>query len=122
MSAGSFSDSKYESNGGNIYSVRVQPETISATIDGVSNAPPAAAISQEVSAAVSRGKRALGINARSVSLAFTGALPDGYKGTPIRIPVLTAATFNSWTATKGKTGTYLSVPVKVVGSSPETKR
>jgi len=43
MSAGAFQSSKYEANGGNIYKIRVQPETVSATIDGVSNAAPAAA-------------------------------------------------------------------------------
>jgi len=62
------------------------------------------------------------MNARTVTLAFTGALPDGYLGTPIRIPVLKPSTYNSWTETPDKTGTYLGVGVKVIGSSSETKR
>ena len=122
MSAGAFSSSKYSANSGSIYKIRVQPETIAASIDSVPNAAPAGAIDQEVSAAVSRGKRALGMNARTVTLVFTGALPDGYEGGPVRIPVLTQATYDSWTATPDKTGTYLEVPVRVAGSSPETKR
>jgi len=122
VSAGAFSSSKYSANSGNIYKIRVQPETIQAVIDGVSNAAPAGAIDQEISASVSRGRRTVGMNARTVTFAFTGALPDGYNGTPISIPVLTQATFDAWTGTPDKTGTYLEVAVRVAGSAPETKR
>ncbi len=40
MSAGSFVTSRYESNGGGIFKVRVQPETIDAVIGAVSNGRP----------------------------------------------------------------------------------
>lgn len=122
MSAGAFSSTKYESDLGSIYAIKVQPETVSAVIDGVANAAPAGAIDQEVSAQVSKGRRAKGMNARVVRLRFTGALPDGYSGGLVTIPVLTPATFNSWTATSSKTGTYLGSPVEVAGFSPQTKR
>lgn len=122
MSAGAFSDSKYSSNSDNVYSCRVQPETLLASIDSTVNEAPTEDIDQEVSSVVSRGKRTVGMNMRTVSLAFTSTLPTGYLGTPVRIPVMSLSTFNSWTATPRLTGTYLGVDVKVVGSSPETKR
>lgn len=122
MSAGAFSSTKYESNSGSIYSFRAQPETLAATIAGQANAAPAGDIDQEVSAQVSRGKRTVGMNARTVSLRFTGALPTGYAGPTVRIPVLQPSTYDTWTATSKLTGTYLGVAVEVLGQSPETKR
>lgn len=122
MSAGAFTSSKYEANSGNVYKIKVQPETITATIATVANAAPTGAIDQEVSATASSGRRSVGMNARTVALAFTGTIPTGYKGTPVRIPVLTQATFAAWTATPDLTGTYLGSDVRVVGSSTESKR
>lgn len=122
MSAGAFTNSKYESNSGSIYRIRVQPETAAATIGGTANTAPAGAIDQEVSAQVSGGKRSIGMNARTISLSFTGSLPTGYAGPSVRIPVLQSATYDAWTATAGQTGTYLGVAVEVLGQSPETKR
>ena len=122
MSAGPFTISKYSANSARIYNITVQPETLSATIATIANAAPAGATTEEVSAQVSKGRRSVGMNARTVSLIFTGAPPTGYKGTTVRVPVLTAATFNAWTATPNLAGTYLGAAVRVSGSKPEFKR
>lgn len=121
MSAGAFTVTKYETsadNGSFILSCRVQPETLTATIDGVANSAPAGATNAPGSATVSTGRRSAGVNMRYVTLKFTGALPDGYKGDNVRIPVLTPATYAAWT--REKTGTYLGVGVQVVGRTNET--
>ena len=123
MSAGEFERSIYETDAGNFAAVKVQPETLAAVVDGVTNAAAVGTVNQEASAQVGKGKRTIGINTRTVTLKFTGALPDGYSGDPVTIPALTPAFYaacnpNSDTAT----GTYLSVPVEAVGRSPETVR
>lgn len=121
MSAGEFDRAKYElssDNGGGIASVRVQPETIAATIAGVANDEPAGDVNLPVTAKVSKGKREFGIGCRTVTLEFTGTPPDGYSGDPVTIPGLTPAFFAA--AVKGATGTYLSQDVEVVGRSPES--
>jgi hypothetical protein len=124
MSAGAFIKSKYEAtsdNNGGIYSVRVQPETVACVIATVANAPPAAAVNQTVSARVGGGKRKIGMNCATISMKFTGTLPDGYKaGGILVIPGLTPA-FRA-AAKVGATGTYLGEAVEVVGRSPERAR
>lgn len=121
MSAGEFVRSVYETNEGNFAAIRVQPETLAASIDSVANAAGAGPVNQEASAQVSKGKRSIGINARTVTLNFTATPPDGYSGDPVTIPALTPAFYaacnpNSDTAV----GTYLGVAVEAVGRSPET--
>lgn len=123
MSAGEFQRAVYETDAGNFASVRVQPETLAAEIDGVTNAEATGSVNQEARAQVSKGKRTIGINCRTVTLRFTGTPPTGYSGDPVTIPALTPAFYaacnpNSETAT----GTYLSAPVEAVGRSPETVR
>jgi len=123
MSAGEFQRAVYETNEGNFASLRVQPETLAAEVDGVTNAEGTGNVNQEASAQVSKGKRAIGINARTVTLEFTGAPPANYTGDPVTIPALTPAFYaacnpNSNTAV----GTYLSATVRAVGRSPETVR
>lgn len=123
MSAGEFTREVYETNEGNFASVKVQPETIAAVVDGVTNVAGAGPVNQEASAQVSGGKRSIGIKCRTVTLEFTGTVPDGYSGDPVTIPALTPAFYaacnpNSDTAT----GTYLGQAVRAVGRSPETVR
>lgn len=122
MSAGVFTSSKYESNSGSIYKIRIQAETASATIGGNANTAVASAVDQEVSAKASGGKREIGMIARTVTLRFTGAPPTGYSGDDVTVPVLSQATFDSWTTPAGQTGTYLGSAVVVVGQSAERKR
>jgi len=122
MSAGAFSLSRYESNAGRVYNVKVQPETLAASIGdagvAVTNAAPTDPVSEEPSAIVGGSKRTIGVHTRTVRLRFTGAVPDGYLvGSTVTIPALRPAFFEA--ATKGTEGTYLGVGVQVVGRSGE---
>jgi hypothetical protein len=118
MSAGKFNRSRYETNSGTIHPARIQPETLTLTINGVANAAPAGPISPGVaSVKISGGKRQFGVNARKVYLAFTGDLPEGYAGGEVAVPILSPTVFNG--ISKNQTGTYLGSPVIVVGTSPE---
>ena len=121
MSSGRFVRSRYESDGGEIYSIRLQPETIAAVFDGTANAAPTGAVTTEISAQVSRGKRSIGMNARTANVRFTSDPPTGYaEGQVYRIPILTPDLYNELTT--DTIGSYLSVPIEVVGLSPERRR
>lgn len=118
MSAGAFVRSRYESNSGEIYPIRVQPETLALQIGSTANAAPTGAITAEVSARANGSRRTLGMNARSVTVTFTGTPPDGYAtNSTLTVPVLTPELWDS--AAKGTTGTYLGVAIEVVGKSAE---
>lgn len=121
MSAGTFTDSKYEAGNGTIYNCRIQPETAACVLGGTANAAPAGAATSEVSARSSGSKRAYGVTMRSVVLRFTGAAPDGYSGDDVSIPILTPALFNAIIA-KTTTGTYLGAAVRVISKSGEQVR
>lgn len=118
MSSGAYSTSgKYQSDSGNIYSIRVQPETITATFASVANAAPAGAIDQEVSAKVSKGNRGFGIKPRTVTFRWVAA-PDGYEPTTLQtLPVLTSSVYNG--IAKGQAVAYLGATGTVVSKSPE---
>lgn len=123
MSAGRFTVSRYEAstdNGGGIYAIRVQPETLGLALGGTTNDPPAGASNQPINARARKGVREYGVGARAVRLRFTGTLPDGYSGDEVTVPVLTPALFAS--ATPGTAGVYLTVPVAVVSRLPERFR
>jgi hypothetical protein len=119
MSSGAFSDSFYEcAELATTHPIRVQPETIALVLGGVANAAPSGTGAVLPSAQVSRGTRALGINARMVSLRLT-ATKDGYKaGSVIRVPWLVEDTFVD-IKPKVTTGTYLSTACIVVGKTGE---
>lgn len=121
MSAGPFETVFYETsseNGGFVLRARVQPETLAASISATPNAGNVGPSTAPGSATISQGRRTAGVNMRYVTLGFTGAAPDGYSGDPVRIPVLTPATFTAWTL--GATGTYLGVAVEVLSRVGET--
>lgn len=123
MSAGTFLRAKYEAsadNGGGIYPIRVQPETVAMTIAGTANAEPAGAIDQFCAAKVRKATGEYGLGARGVVLAWTGTPPTGYSGDPVRVAVLTAAAFADYTI--GATGTYLGAAVEVISRQSETAR
>lgn len=118
MSAGEFQTSIYETNAGNFASIRVQPETLSLTIDATTNAAGAGPVNQQASAIANGSRRGIGVNARRVRLEWTGAPPAGYDaGGTLTVPILTPSLFNA--ITKGDEGTYLSAGVRVVGVTPE---
>lgn len=121
MSQGRFTRSKYQSNQtARIYSIRVQPETLTLTIDGTPNDPPSGDITESVSARARGSRRSIGITARAVSVEFTSTLPTGYTGEPLTVPVMTPSLFE--TAAIGATGTYLGQPIEVIGLRPESRR
>lgn len=118
MSAGLFVRSKYTASYDNtaIHPIRVQPESIAASIGGTTNAAPTGAINNPISARVTGSKRTLGLNARKVTIAApaTGQ-PTGYApGGTTSIPALNEAFYNA--AIKGTPVTYLGVSTFVVVS------
>jgi hypothetical protein len=119
MSAGRFTASRYETDAGTIHNIRVQPETLLAVIAGQTNAPPAGPVAAGVpSAKVTGSARKLGINARTVRLEFTGAVPTGYDTRAVlTIPWMTNAGFDA--ISRGSVGTYLGADVRVIGKSGE---
>lgn len=121
MSAGRFVRSRYEANNGLIHPIRVQPETLEASLGGGANAAPAGAVDTSISVRTSQSARAFGIRPRLVTLAWSAAPPAGYddRGT-IRLPILTEARYDAINV--GGTGTYLGAGVTVVGKSPESVR
>lgn len=117
MSAGKFKLGKYEADNTVVYPVRIQPETVIATF----NPEPAGAITGAFKAKVSGSRRSYGLHTRLVRLAWTGAVPDGYKeGGTITLPVLTATAYANIVV--GQTVTYLGSPAEVIGKSPERVR
>lgn len=121
MSAGDFIYSRYESNAGDIYRIRVQPETVAATIGAATNDPPAGTINTPGTVSVSQSARAFGVKARSISIRWTGTPPAGYSGDPIsRIPVLQAVNFDN--ANLGDAVTYLGTAAELIGKSSESVR
>lgn len=120
MSAGRFTRSKYQADDGTILSIRVQPETLTASL-GATNSAPTGSVDGLGSAKARGGRREIGVKARRVSVAFTGSPPTDYaENTVLQIPVLTLATYNATAI--GSTGTYLGSPVTVVGKTAESVR
>jgi hypothetical protein len=124
MSAGAFSTSKYDSTATDlIHPIRVQPETLALQLGSTANAAPSGTAVLP-SAQVSRGKRSIGINARTVTIKFAaGSVPTGYKAeSPITLPWLQEnAAFTG--AVPGVTAvTYLGQTAILVGKSPEFTR
>jgi hypothetical protein len=123
MSSGAFTRTFYEvsaENGGGIAPIRLQPETLSATIAGSANAAPDGPATIPGSATISQGRRSAGINARYITVAWTGDPPTDYSGLTARIVVPDPAVYAD--ATLGASVTYLSTAATVVGRTPETVR
>jgi len=123
MSEGRFEIVNYGSNKlATVHPIRIQPETLTLTIGGVTNSAPVGSAVLP-SAQVSQGKRKKGLNARSVTFKFAvGAAPVGYKPeSPISLPWLqNNAAFNGTFA--GQEGSYQGADIVIVGTSNETAR
>lgn len=121
MSNGSFVTSRYSSNKtGEIHPIRIQPETLTLVVNGATNEAPAGAATSPISAQVSQSKRALGLNARSVTVKFPTPGSTGYKAdSPITLPWLAGVTAFDQFA-KGQEVTYQGLTGSVVGTSAET--
>lgn len=118
MSSGPFDDSIYTSDEGDTYPVKIQPETLGATINGVANAAAPGPADQQIYARVSGARRGYGVFTRTVRLEVTGVGTSNLTvGSVITIPALTQ-TF--YAACRGsRTGTYNGANVRTVGRSPE---
>lgn len=127
MSAGAFVRSRYAASylGTAIHPIKVQPETIAASIVGTpanTNAAPTGAGTNPISAQVSRSTRALGLHARLISLRISGTPPTGYSsGSTVRIPGLNVAFFQACQL-PGAQVTYLGTTWNVVGTRSEEVR
>jgi hypothetical protein len=123
MSAGVFVNSKYSAtldNGGGIYPIKIQPETLNLVIDTSGNDAPIGPVDQYVSAQAGGSTKKYGMHASMVYLRF-GTPPTGYKaGGIVSIPLLNATIRGK--AKKGATGTYLGQTVTVVGKRAEVAR
>lgn len=122
MSNGRFVRSRYETDDGEIAPVRVQPETLAATVGGQTNAAPPGPTTQSTSAKISRGNREFGLRPRYVTFAWNpGSAPDGYdERTLQKLPILTEAAYNA--ITNGAPVAYLGGAGTVVSKTPESVR
>lgn len=122
MSAGTFSDSKYQANNGGIFSIRIQPETAALTVNSLTNTAPSGDIDRDTRAHARGGKRKYGVTARTVTLKPVGTTaPATYKsGGILTVPLLTPAIYDQLVV--GQSATYLGVGYLVAGWSPERRR
>lgn len=121
MSAGKFIRSFYETNGGAIARIRVQPETELATIGGAFNDGAAGPPTVSTTVKVSKSRRAYGISPRKVGFVFDpGSAPQGYENaTGIHyIPVLTRARYDATVV--GSQATYLTGSGVIVSKIEES--
>lgn len=118
MSAGAFKRAFYETNVGNIAPIRVQPETIAATVGGLNASATGPKTPGFPGVSVSRSRRSRGIHPRLATVTFTGTPPTGYlAGQSYAIPILTPARWAN--IGEGDTGTYLGQPIEVVSVTDE---
>lgn len=121
MSSGAFTRTFYgisAENGGGVAPIRLQPETLAATIAGTANAAVAGPATQAGSVTISQGRRSAGINARYITVAWDGAPPTDYSGLTARIVVPDPDVYAG--CTLGDAVTYLSTAATIVGRTPET--
>lgn len=118
MSSGVFESGKYESNEGDIYNCRAQPESKGLTLGGVANAYPSGIVEQKVSANLTGSTRQNGVTARKVRVQLTATLA-GYKADAVlTVPVFQESVWNGYTP--GQVGSYLSTAVKYIGKTSES--
>jgi hypothetical protein len=120
--AGVFTNSFYLASYGAgtlVHPIRVQPETLAATISGTANGAATGPATSPIQARVNGTRREIGLRARSITLqAPATAQPTGYK--PLgytRIPCLTPTFYNL--AIKGAVVSYLGASFTVVSQNPE---
>lgn len=120
MSAGKFTKSRYEADDGEILSVKVQEETLTAAFaPGGTNAAPTGAVTGG-RARVSGGRRKYGIKCRNVTLK-TDTPPEGYADLSVTtIPVLTSAVWDA--ITDESVVTYLGATWEIAGKGREGGR
>ena len=111
MSNGPFLLTFYETDLGNVVTIRVQPETVALQIGTTANAPVSGpATAGFPSAQTSQSRRAIGINARRIRCVYTAAASGDLPGLSIVLPWLNPATYA--TISEGEAGTYNGEPVQ----------
>lgn len=122
MSAGVFTRSRYTTDAGIVVPIRVQPETLTATLGASANSGSTNDVTPGYPrATVSKSRRSIGIHARTVTLKFTGTAPTGYAANQTyTIPVMSRTVW--LTLSEGVTCTYLTVAAEVVSVNPEKIR
>jgi len=119
MSAGAFEAGRYESRSGGIFACRAQPESRQLSLGNQPNGYPVAAVDQEFPIRLRVGKRSRGLIPRTVTVRFTGDVPEGYlEGGTHVVPVFDPQVWDGYTAVANRTGTYLGFPVIMVGQYP----
>jgi hypothetical protein len=125
MSAGKFIKSTYEADNGVTHPIKIQPETLVASLGGAPNVVPAKGAglgNSKISAKVSKGKREIGLGPRMVSITYPNTeagTPPGYDiGTVLTIPVLEKTTWDS--ISEGDSATYLGKSGTITATIPES--
>lgn len=103
MSGGPFTRARYQASygdGSSVHPIRVQPETVTLSVNGVLNSIPVSEINNPISALVSRGRRSKGLVVRTVTLKAPATNPpDGYLPNGLTtVPCLTEAFYNACAA------------------------
>lgn len=117
MSIGVFTVSKYENEDGGIHGIRIQPETLTLTLNGSANSAVAGDIDQISRAKVSGSRRSYGVHARTVTVRLTAAGASGSVGSLNTLPWLQESTFAA--IKPDQTGTYNGSACIVVGKTAE---
>jgi hypothetical protein len=125
MSSGPFVRSKYAINPANtpnltedvICPIRVQPETLSLTLNSVTNDAPTGDVNLEVSVRARKNRQQYGMGARNVVIAWTTAPPTGYADENLTVPVLQRTVFDQYSV--GQEGTYLGTACILVSKTTE---
>lgn len=123
MSAGLFITAKYGADYGDgeaIHPIRVQPETLLASVGSEDNDEPAGAINNPILASASGSKRSNAFLARRVRLKYkSGTIPAGgyTANSRTQIPALNRPFYEA--CTKGAEVTYLGAVWSVTGRSAE---
>lgn len=118
MSSGQFIRSFYETNGGAIARIRVQPETELANIGGTVNDGAAGPPTVATTVKVNKGRREYGIGPRKVGFVFD-VPPTGYEpGNIYYIPVMTRSVYDG--AVVGDAMTYLGQTGNIVSKLEES--
>jgi len=121
MSAGPFTRTFYQSDTGLIHPVRLQPETLLATVEGQALDPVTGPTTSSISAQVTGSRRGLGLFARYITVAFTGTPPTGYSaGQTYRLTVCDPAIYDAINVLDE--GLYLTAVIQVVSKTPERIR
>lgn len=129
MSAGAFVKSKYAASygaGDQIHPIRVQPETVSLTVNSIANTAPSGAVTNPISAVSSLGKRQKGLKPRMINLrAPATGQPTGYLALGLTsVPALNESIYDAAAvATDSTTVSYNNVSgYTVVSVSSEEAR